>query len=421
MSTLQISLAVVGVVLLGLIVAYNAWNNRRHAPKRADRDEQARQGAEDAARFEPALDGVDVTDLPPHMRPAATQPLHVPTHDPLLDATPEKPEFTPAAAAQHAAPGTPPAAQPVEGAAASATAETAAGVAPTVPTANAAPAHQPLPAERKLALDGLIDAIAPIQLEHSVSGEAALHVQPTTRRAGSKPFRIEGLNEATREWESVRAGQRYSAFQAGVQLANRTGALNEIEFSEFAAKAQTFADALNGALELPDMLHEVGRARELDQFASEHDAQLSFMLRARTAAWSPGYVRQHAGALGFVMTNMPGRMMLPSPVPGNYPLLVLAFDAQAAQAADLDRTAFHEVMLSLDVPQVPRTEQPFARLREVAQALCEAMDGVLCDQNGQPLHPQVLEPIAGDLEQLYDQLDQRELSAGSMLARRLFN
>jgi hypothetical protein len=35
----------------------------------------------------------------------------------------------------------------------------------------------------------------------------------------------------------VRAGQRYNAFQA-VQLANRTGALNEIEFSEFVAKAQ---------------------------------------------------------------------------------------------------------------------------------------------------------------------------------------
>ena len=413
MSTLQISLAVVGVVLLGLIVAYNAWNNRRHAPKRADRDEQARQGAEDAARFEPALDGVDVTDLPPHMRPAATQPLSTPLHDPLLDAMPQKAEFE----APIAAPLPATAAAPVVADAAAADA----AAAQQAPAAPAAPAHQPLPAERKLALDGLIDAIAPIQMEQSVSGEAALQVQPTTRRAGSKPFRIEGFNETTRDWESVRAGQRYNAFQAGVQLANRTGALNEIEFSEFAAKAQTFADALNGALELPDMLHEVGRARELDQFASEHDAQLSFMLRARTAAWSPGYVRQHAGQLGFVMTNMPGRMMLPSPVPGNYPLLVLAFDAQAAQAADLDRTAFHDVMLSLDVPQVPRTEQPFARLREVAQALCEAMDGVLCDQNGQPLHPQVLEPIAGDLEQLYDQLDQRELSAGSMLARRLFN
>lgn len=433
MSTLQISLAVVGVILLGLIVAYNAWNNRRHAPKRADREEQVRQGAEDAARFEPGLDGVDVTDLPPHMRPAAGQPMHVPLHDPLhdplLDAMPEKPELhgtapapLPEMASGQTAADRPVAADTVASAPAATAGDSAAPVPGAAPAPSSAPTHTPLPAERKLALDALIDAIAPIHVEHAVSGEAALQVQPTTRRAGSKPFRIEGLNEATREWESARAGQRYVAFQAGVQLANRTGALNEIEFSEFAAKAQTFADALNASLELPDMLHEVGRARELDQFASEHDAQLNFMLRARTAAWSPGYVRQHAGHLGFVLTNMPGRMMLPSPVPGNYPLLVLGFDAQAAQsAADLDRTAFHDVTLSLDVPQVPRGEQPFAKLREVAQALCEAMDGVLCDQNGTPLHPQVLEPIAADLEQLYDQLDQRELSAGSMLARRLFN
>lgn len=405
MSTLQISLAVVGVVLLGLIVAYNAWNNRRHAPKRADRDEQQRQGAEDAARFEPALDGLDVTNLPAQQRQSmAAQPEMV--QESLLDLGAE-PQGDAAAMPELQTGATP---------------ADRAMAAPDAVEAPAMAGAKPVPStERKLALDGLIDAMAPIHLEQLISGDAALQIQPTTRRAGSKPFRIEGLNEASREWETVRAGQRYSAFQAGVQLANRTGALNEIEFSEFAAKAQHFADALGASLELPDMLHEVGRARELDLFASEHDAQLSFMLRARTAAWSPGYVRQHAGQLGFVMSNMPGRMVLPSPVPGNYPLLVLGFDAQAAQAADLDRTAFHEVALSLDVPQVPRAEQPFARLREVAQALCEAMDGVLCDQNGSPLHPQVLEPIAADLEQLYDQLDQRELSAGSMLARRLFN
>lgn len=397
MSTLQISLAVVGVVLLGLIVAYNAWNNRRHAPKRADRVEQQRQGVEDAARFEPQLEGLDVTNLSPQEH-QNTDNQHVCAHEPLLDTS---------------------AAQVLDAGATAADCPEAAQTMAHTPTAGTGtPA---LSAERKQALDGLIDAMALIPLEHLVSGEAALQVQPTTRRAGSKPFRIEGLNDASLQWESVRTGQRYSAFQAGVQLANRTGALNEIEFSEFAAKAQHFADTLGASLELPDMLHEVGRARELDLFASEHDAQLSFMLRARAAAWSPGYVRQHAGQLGFVIGSMPGRMVLPSPVPGNYPLLVLGFDAQAAQAADLDRTAFHEVTLSLDVPQVPRSEQPFSRLREVAQALCESMDGVLCDQNGSPLHPQVLEPIAADLEQLYDQLDHRELSAGSMLARRLFN
>lgn len=395
MSTLQISLAVAGVILLGLIVAYNTWLYRRNAPKRADADTRVSDGQ---SRFDPALDGVDVTNLPEH--------AHTSAADPLFDRTPASAESGQTWGADAALDASP--AADVEQGTLTATPESAARIAQQ---------H----AERKLALDGLIDAIAPIRIENVVTGDAALMVQPTTRRAGSKQFRIEGLNGASGEWEAVRAGQRYSAFQGGVQLANRLGALNEIEFSEFVAKVQGFGDALNAAVDLPDMLHEVSRARELDQFAGEHDAQLSFMLRPRRAAWSPGYIEQHAAAAGFVSVAMPGRMQLPSATPTHAPLLTLVYDAQAAQADNLDQTAVHEVWLSLDVPQVPRTEEPFTRLREVVQQLCEGMDGMLCDQNGYQLLPQVLDPIAADLDKLYDKLDSRELSAGSMLARRLFN
>lgn len=391
MSTLQISLAVVGVILLGLIVAYNAWNYRRHAPKRPRPVDGDKAQLEPSARFEPALDGLDITSMP--------QPAPAAVDEPLMDAVPAQDvAHAPEAAPATDAPETTESAEPVQ------------AVRATQPSA-----------ERKLALDALIDAIAPIRVDHPVTGEAALLVQPTTRRAGSKPFRIEGLNEATQEWEAVRAGQRYTAFQAGVQLANRLGALNEIEFSEFVAKVQNFADALNAIVELPDMLQEVGRARELDQFASEHDAQLSFVLRPRRAAWSPGYIEQHAASLGFVTSSMPGRLLLPSACGVQPPLLTLAYDAQAAQSDNLDQTAVHEVWLSLDVPQVPRSEEPFAQLRRVLQALCENMEGFICDQNGYQLLPQVFDPIAADLQKLYDRLDQRELSAGSMLARRLFN
>src|SRR3954471_13210988 len=94
------------------------------------------------------------------------------------------------------------------------------------------PEDTPLPMpERKPGLDALIDVLAPIAVESTVSGDAAVAALPTTRRAGSKPFAIEGLNEATQHWETPQAGQRYGAFQAGVQMANRTGALNEIEYS----------------------------------------------------------------------------------------------------------------------------------------------------------------------------------------------
>lgn len=430
MSTLQISLAVLGVVLLALIVAYNSWSARRNAPKRAqpEEDESGLPGHHQpynlTERHEPALDlshgGHPPEPVGPQVMPLAHAQLHAdyaaapaPVAAPAMR---QEPALDGALAPEGAADGAP------NGGlsdAALAHGIPAAAPAPAEPPV-AVPAPTPIPPERRPSLDALIDAIAPIQPEHVIPGEGALQVQPTTRRAGSKPFRIEGLNQVTRQWEPLQAGSRYTAFQAGVQLANRVGALNEIEFSEFASKAQAFADAVSGSVDLPDMLQEVARARELDQFASEHDAQLTFMLRARQAAWSPGYVMQNAARLGFVPVSMPGRMALPA-AGGGQPLLVLSFDAQAAMAEDLDQSAILEVLLSLDVPQVHRGEQPFARLREVADGLCQAMEGVLCDQNGHPLPASVVDPIAADLEHLYDQLDSRELSAGSMLARRLFS
>jgi len=275
--------------------------------------------------------------------------------------------------------------------------------------------------EKRPGLDALIDVLAPIALEGVVSGEAALAAMPPTRRAGSKPFAVEGLNEATQQWETPQAGQRYSAFQAGVQLANRTGALNEIEYSEFVMKAQAFADAIGGEPDFPEMVEEVARARELDQFAGAHDAQLSVTLRAKSAAWSPGYVQQNAARLGFMPGAIPGRLVLPASTPGSPAVLGLSFDSQAAMADDPNQSALRSVTLSLDVPQVDRAEQPFVRMRDTAIALAASMEGLITDDNGQVIRVEGLDVIGADLEHLYDTLDARDLAAGSPLARRLFS
>jgi hypothetical protein len=277
------------------------------------------------------------------------------------------------------------------------------------------------PPEKRPALDALIDVIAAVEIDSPISGEAAMSAMPTTRRVGSKLFNLEGLNTETGLWEHPRHGQRYSAFQSGVQLANRTGPLNEIEFSEFVTKTQSFADAVNAAPEFPDMLEEVARARELDSFASAHDAQLSFTLKATKAAWSPGYVHQNAARLGFIAGVLPGRMVVPAPAAGLPPILGLTFDSQAAMAEDPEQTALRELTMSLDVPQVARSEQPFDRMCQAALALASAMDGALMDDYGNRIRADSMQVIKADLEKLYDTLDARELSAGSALGRRLFS
>ena len=51
--------------------------------------------------------------------------------------------------------------------------------------------------DKRPGLDALIDVIAPVAIDEEVSGEAALAAMPATRRAGSKPFGVEGLNTVT--------------------------------------------------------------------------------------------------------------------------------------------------------------------------------------------------------------------------------
>lgn len=275
--------------------------------------------------------------------------------------------------------------------------------------------------EKRLPLDALIDAIAAVHLEATVSGDAALLAMPLTRRVGSKPFAVEGMNEKTRAWETPQPGQRYTAFQTGVQLANRMGALNDIEFSEFVQTTQAFVDAVNGTPDFPEMRDEVARARELDQFASEHDAQLGFTLRAKRTAWSPGYVQQHAARRGFVPGVIPGRMVLPTDTDGLPPVLDLSFDTQAALAEDPAQSAIHAVTLSLDVPQVQQNENAFARMCDTAIALAASMDGLITDDNGRVIPADGLALIGSDLAQLYAALEEHDLAAGSPLARRLFS
>ena len=357
MSSLQLSLAAIGALTVGAVVVYNYWTSRKHAPRQAD----------------------------PHRDPPLESSLNA--IEPVLDADP---------------------------------AVSSSMTEPFEPVLQDNFTHLSQP-DRKTQLDALIDVLAVIEVDQPVSGDAALAALPSTRRVGTKLFSVEGFVQVTGQWEALAAGRRYNAFQAGVQLANRVGALNNIEFSEFVVKTQAFADAIGGSASFSDMLEEVARAKELDQFASVHDAQLSFTLCARTAAWSPGYIHQHAARLGFVPGVIPGRMVLPALVQGLPAVLSITFDTHAAMAEDPDLSPIRSFALSLDVPQTAREEQPYVRLREAAVSLAAQMDGVVTDGEGQVLSEATLDQIGLDLQQLYDALYARELSAGSPQARRLFS
>lgn len=280
---------------------------------------------------------------------------------------------------------------------------------------------EPRPTRRALRLDALIDALVPIALDAPVSGTQVLAHLPPSRRAGTKPFLIEGRDTETGEWSSPAVGRDYSELQAGVQMANRSGALNEIEYSEFVQKVQAFADALGGSPDFPDMLDVVSRARELDSLTGPLDAHLTVTLRARSVAWSVGYLAQMAARQGFVAGVLPGRLVLPSSEEGAPPVLVLSFDAQAALAEDPQSAPLRECTLLLDVPQTEESREAFPAWHAAARTLADDMEADLIDDQGRPVTLHAFAAIGKEVEQLYRQLESLDLAAGSAAARRLFS
>jgi hypothetical protein len=364
MNSLTIALACLGGVVLAGVVAHGAWQARKAGPKRADKPAtEPRERLEPRDQIEPVLG-----EVPAEPAPVAMLPIVVDDDD-----------------------------KPVS----------------PLPLAAARRAPQ--------RVDALIDAIATLTLESPVTGELVLAHQPTSRRAGSKPFLIEGLNTDTGEWEPPLPGRHYGELQVGVQLANRNGAMNEIEYSEFVQKIQPMADAIGAMADFPDMLDAAARAKELDAFAGHHDAQLAVHLQARSVAWSVGYIQQHAARHGFVPGMVPGRLVMPSKEEGAPPILTLTFDAQAALADDPNQAAVRDVTLSFDVPQTDAKAEPFIAWQASAQALSLGMDAAIVDDNGQPLSPAGFAAIGAELGKLYEALDARDIAAGSMVARRLFS
>jgi hypothetical protein len=247
---------------------------------------------------------------------------------------------------------------------------------------------------------------------------------PASRRAGNKPFYIEGLDTETGSWEPITPGHRYGELQAGVQLASRSGALNEIEFSEFVQKIEALAEALGARADVPDMLEVVARARELDGLAGPLDAQLTITLKSQGVAWSVGFVQQVAQRAGLSVGAVPGRWVLPADEDGAPPVLALAVDAQAALAAADDApqaAAVREAWLSLDVPQTPAAVEPFPAWHLLSKQLCDELDATACDDQGQPITLHAFDTIGREIDELYGRLEQLGLPAGSAVARRLFS
>ena len=260
-------------------------------------------------------------------------------------------------------------------------------------------------------VDPLIDCLIPLALEVAVRGDKILPVLQTLRHVGNKPVHFIGMH-VNGDWEPITHGGVYTKLQAGVQMASRTTALNELEYSELVTRLRVLSDEIGAEPEIPDMIEVMGEALTLHRFVAGHDAQLGVNLLSNGAPWS---IATLIGALekqGFDV-RPDGRYIMPDGDGGQL------FTLSTNVTLGADTTS--RLTLLLDVPCVAPARDGFGRMVETARGLTQRLDATIVDDFDQPLVDEALDEIKSQVGEFYQEMDAADIPAGSTRALRLFS
>jgi len=260
-------------------------------------------------------------------------------------------------------------------------------------------------------VDPLIDCLLPLALEAPARGDKLLPVLQKLRLVGNKPVHYIGL-AVSGDWEPVRHGGVYTKLQGGVQMASRSTALNELEYSELVTRLRAVADEIGAEPEVPDMMEVMAEAKNLHRFVAGHDAQLGVNLQSNGAPWAINTLIAALEKQGFDV-RPDGRYVMPDGEGGH--LFSLSTNVTLAEETTSRLT------LLLDVPCVAPVRDGFGAMIACAKSLAGRLDASIVDDYSQPLADQALAEIAGQVQEFYEDMDRNDIPAGSTRALRLFS
>ena len=272
-------------------------------------------------------------------------------------------------------------------------------------------------AEDMSSLTEAIDFIVPIEAGEEVEGEAMIDASGQALAGFSKQVRLEGYGAAG--WEALRPAGRYSRMRAGIQLADRRGAVSADELATFGASVQQAAAGVGALASVPDRSEAIARAGDLDRFCGEVDIAIAMHVVSTRTLFAGTKIRALAEAAGLSL-EVDGRFR--------------RRDDRARvlfELGNMDRTPFRAdtmrsisaagLTLELDVPRAPETARSFEQMRDFARHLAQALDGAIVDDNRASVSAAAFDKILAQVQAVQRTMAERSIAAGSPTALRLFS
>jgi ZipA, C-terminal FtsZ-binding domain len=278
----------------------------------------------------------------------------------------------------------------------------------------------PGPHEDAISAPGLseeLDFLVEVESPEQIAGEAAIEAIARVFAGRSDRVHWEGFDEAASSWAALDADRSYPVLRAGLQLADRRGAANAEELAEFGAMVEDVAEALGASAAVPDTVHALARAADLDRFCSDVDIRIAVHVLTEGSPVSGGALLALAEATGFVLDD--DGLFHRRDAAGRTGCTLGNYEGAAFDGRNVERIATRGITLELDVPRsVPGA---FDAFREVAEHAARELDGRIVDDNLRPLGPEEFGAIEAQIQSVFRSMEARGLKPGGALALRLFS
>ena len=261
--------------------------------------------------------------------------------------------------------------------------------------------------------DPTSEVVIEITFQGPMTGEDVLQLVQPLRSAGRKKVRIFAQDTEGHLSGKILSDASYVSVQLAVLLANRSGALSAIEWSQIWNRAHSLADQLECTIEGPDQQAVLEQASRLDDICAGLDTQvgLTLLLGATRPVQD---VTTAARNMGFVPID--GRRAWL----GDHGMVCFSLSRADAESFDAGMAGVDRLSLLLDVPCSPPDARAFGRMVEIGFELAQRIGAELVDDQGRPLQTGADAAIDERLQTLYTQLEAAGLAAASPRARRVF-
>ncbi len=240
----------------------------------------------------------------------------------------------------------------------------------------------------------------------------------------SKPVCWLGQRQKNEPWEEITNESNvdsdgYLLLKGCLQLADRAGPISEVNLSKFRDLVQDFASQVHAVAECPDIVSTHDKAVLLDKFCADVDVMIGINIISKDdGAFVGTKIRALAEASGF---RLESDGVFKYRDENSHVLFTLSnYESSQFLPENMKSLTTHGVTFLLDVPRVAHGERVFDQMTHLAKIFSNTLGGILVDDNRVPLSESGIQKSKQQLVEIQSAMKKNHIQAGSSSALRLF-